>query len=349
MEEEEIKLTGPEAWLDKHLETCNYVLIIWSVGARIKSSSKLNANISQKIALLEENHNVNFSEIINDTLFQHAINYILKTAKQDDENSKSKYLNIYFDYSNKNDVSYKFDAFKSFKLMFDIKIFLQHIYLNQNISLILNYLNIIIDEEENNRVKLRQTGSSYDQRHNKRKTKKTKYYNDTQNHSNVTQHLLESTSSNTSAQLEENLISLKLIYIDQFYKQVFNTQNYFKINPNWFENSLFNNNSNKTNSVTSLDSCLLNLNGENNNKLISLSSSSSVTTLPRQNASSSSSLISNSCNNNIKHPYNDFFVHPLPNIDLNYFNLIEEKLNNSTNNSIENNLRNICTVNNILV
>ena len=326
MEEEEIKTIGIEAWLDEHLESCTYVLIIWSIGARIKCSSKLNTmNFDDYTGLENTNNNLTFSKLINDSFFNHAINNILKTTKQQETNN-SKYLNIYFDYSNKNDISYKFDSFKQYKLMFDIKLFLQHIFSTQNFSIISNYLKIIIDDD--NTVKL----LNADDRKTNIKNRKYFDYNTQQNES-----LLE----RKPEELRENLNDLKLIYIDQLYKQINNTKNSFKLNPNWFENSLFKNN--KNSSALSLDSCLLNFE-TNNNKLISLSSKSSLESIiiPRRNnnkISSSPSLISfhSNCKNSCSNPYSDFFVHPLPSsIDINYFNLIEEKLNNTNNNNNNN-------------
>ena len=339
---EEIKSIGVEAWLDKYLETCNYVLIIWSIGARIKCSSKLN---NQSMPIYDDylaagegnNKNLNFSKLINDLLFNYSVNYILKAAKtkqNDDDDSddlssgskqlNNKYLNVYFDYSNKNDISYKFDSFKQYWLMFDIKSFLQHIFLTQNFSVISSYLGINVDEKESNRVKLSREKAP----NNERKGRKIFSAEHQQNEG-----LLESDEFN------QNLTGLKLIYIDQLYKQLNNTKNYFKLNPNWFENSLF-----KNNSTLSLDSCLLSF--ENNfdsgskkknlNKLISISSKSSLETIPRRNLTppSSPSLISFNSNFNLanNNAYNDFFLHPLPSsIDLNYFNSIEEKQLNSNN------------------
>ncbi len=334
MEEEEIKLIGVETWLDKYLELCDYVLIIWSIGARIKCSSKLNNTNFNDFVGLENNTNIlNYSKLINDSFFNHAINYILKKSKHQQEsieNNNDKFVNIYFDYSNKNDISYKFDSFKQYKLMFDIKSFLQHIFLSQNFSVISNYLNIIIDE--NNNVKLKENDR-------KRNSKKKKYfYNNNNNNNQQNDSLLEGKCKELNC---ENLNDLKLIYLNQLYKQINNTNKNFKLNPNWFEKSLFMNN--KNNSALSLDSCLLNFEN-NNNKLISLSANSSLESIPiLYNNAITSSASSTSFNSNCKNAYsNTYFVHPLPSsIDLNYFNLIEEKLNNTSNNNYNRILKNV--------
>jgi hypothetical protein len=336
LEEEEIKLIGVETWLDKYLDVCDYVLIIWSIGARIKCSSKINtANFNDFVGLENNTNTINFSKLVNDSFFNHAINYILKKSKHQQEsveNNNHKFVNIYFEYSNKNDISYKFDSFKQYKLMVDVKSFLQHIFLAQNFSVISNYLNIIIDE--NNNVKLKENDRT-------RNCKKKKYSYNNNNNNQQNDSLLDGKSEELNCQ---NLNDLKLIYLDQLYKQINNTNKNFKLNPNWFENSLFMNN--KNNSALSLDSCLLNFenNNNNNNKLISLSINSSLESIPiLYNNAITSSASSTSFKSNFKNAYsNTYFVHPLPSsIDLNYFNLIEEKVNNTSNNNYKRILGNV--------
>lgn len=338
-EKEEISESSLESWIWEKVNNADFVIIIWSIGARMKLRN-INKNYYSYFNSASEDEVSRF-------LFEKSmslVNKLMKKLKTSDKTTTNcdglnRYLNVYFPYSSKNDIAYQFDSLKTYQLFTDFNEFLMHIYENENIEAILDFLGLRVDDKMNVSVCANRYSAI------KSKKNGVKLHVDTKNMFSKNVQVNESVIANLLKNSNEIELNFKRVYLEQFQKSILETKKYFRENPSWFENLILNEKSSEcnaklySNSVVSLDSLRKTSTSSMSNKLQKSLRNLSICTSATEIQSTSSlespnnASYSDSLYNPAQHDRCAFFMHPLPtNIDSDYFNMLEVKMNETKDN-----------------